>query len=157
MKTAKKTERNEEVLEAEALDFYRQLKERGLKPFDGASIDFHRKRDPVVFIPRENPIITAVRKEELLDFLRVNDVHRVLIDALFPSRVPLLQSLLEHGIEIYVLRRPSALAGFKAMLERRYNKQKQDGNNNYIKIPRKNDFVDAVAFGIHMAEVPPMS
>jgi hypothetical protein len=56
------------------------------------------------------------------------------------------------------LRRPSALAGFKAMLERRYNKKKQgqDGNNNDnngIKIPRKNDFIDAVA-GIHMAEVP---
>jgi hypothetical protein len=34
------------------------------------------------------------------------------------------------------------------MLERRYNKKKQDGNNNDnngIKIPRKNDFVDAVA------------
>jgi len=138
----------EEALKNEALDFYRQLRERGLKPFDGASIDFHRKRDPVVFVPRENPIITAVKKEELLDFLRVNDVHRVLIDALFPSRVPLLQSLLEHGIEVHVLRRPSALAGFKAMLERRYNKKKQDGNNNDnngIKIPRKNDFVDAVA------------
>jgi hypothetical protein len=138
----------EEALKNEALDFYRQLRERGLKPFDGASIDFHRKRDPVVFIPRENPIITAVKKEELLDFLRVNDVHRVLIDALFPSRVPLLQSLLEHGIEVHVLRRPSALAGFKATLERRYNKKKQDGNNNDnngIKIPRKNDFVDAVA------------
>jgi hypothetical protein len=138
----------EEALKNEALDFYRQLIERGLKPFDGASIDFHRKRDPVVFIPRENPIITAVKKEELLDFLRVNDVHRVLIDALFPSRVPLLQSLLEHGIEVHVLRRPSALAGFKTMLERRYNKKKQDGNNNDnngIKIPRKNDFIDAVA------------
>jgi hypothetical protein len=148
MKTAKKTERNEEVLEAEALDFYRQLRERGLKPFDGASIDFHRKRDPVVFIPRENPVIATVKKEELKNFLMANDIHRVLIDALFPSRVPLLQSLLEHGIEVHVLRRPSALAGFKAMLERRYNKKKQDGNNNDnngIKIPRKNDFVDAVA------------
>jgi hypothetical protein len=148
MKTAKKTERNEEVLEAEALDFYRQLRERGLKPFDGASIDFHRKRDPVVFIPRENPVIATVKKEELKNFLMANDIHRVLVDALFPSRVPLLQSLLEHGIEVHVLRRPSALAGFKAMLERRYNKKKQDGNNNDnngIKIPRKNDFVDAVA------------
>jgi len=138
----------EEALKNEALDFYRQLRERGLKPFDGASIDFHRKRDPVVFIPRENAIITAVKKEELLDFLRVNDVHRVLIDALFPSRVPILVDLLQHGIEVHVLRRPSALAGFKAMLERRYNKKKQDGNNNDnngIKIPRKNDFVDAVA------------
>jgi hypothetical protein len=137
-------------LEAEALDFYRQLKERGLKPFDGASIDFHRKRDPVVFIPRENPIITAVRKEELLDFLRVNDVHRVLIDALFPSRVPLLQSLLEHGIEIYVLRRPSALAGFKAMLERRYNKQKHQ-NTAKERLHRRS------SAGIYMAEVPPTS
>ena len=84
----------EEALKNEALDFYRQLRERGLKPFDGASIDFHRKRDPVVFIPRENPIITAVKKEELLDFLMANNIRRVLIDALFPSRVPLLQSLL---------------------------------------------------------------
>jgi len=134
MKTAKKTERNEGVLEAEALDFYRQLIERGLKPFDGASIDFHRKRDPVVFIPGENPVIAAVRKEELLDFLKTNDVNRVLVDALFPSRVPILVDLLQHGIEVHVLRRPSALAGFKAMLERRYNKKKnkgkQDGNNN---------------------------
>jgi len=138
----------EEALNNEALDFYRQLRERGLTPFDGASIDFHRKRDPVVFIPKENPVITAVKKEELLNFLVKNNIHRVLVDALFPSRVPLLQSSLEHGIEVYALRRPSALAGFKAMLERRYNKQKQDGNNNdnnCIEIPRKNDFIDAVA------------
>jgi hypothetical protein len=138
----------EEALKKEALGFYRQLRERGLKPFDGASIDFHRKRDPVVFVPRETPLITAVKKEVLLKFLMANDVRRVLVDALFPSRVPILQSLLEHGIEVYVLRRPSALSGFKAMLERRYNKKKRDDNNNDnndIKIPRKNDFVDAVA------------
>ena len=136
----------EEALKNEALGFYRQLRERGLTPFDGASIDFHRKKDPVVFIPRENPIITTVKKEELPNFLATNDIRRVLVDALFPSRVPLLQSLLEHGIEVYALRRPSALSGFKAMLERRYNEQKQDGNNNNcIEIPRKNDFVDAVA------------
>jgi uncharacterized protein YoxC len=155
-KTTKKTNEKEKVKEEkeaamknEALDFYRQLIERGFKPFDGASIDFHRKRDPVVFIPRENPVLTAVRREELMDFLKANNVNRVLVDALFPSRVPILQSLLEHGIEVYVLRRPTALAGFKAMLERRYNKKKKDGNNNDnnngIKIPRKNDFVDAVA------------
>jgi hypothetical protein len=144
----------EEALKKEELDFYRQLIERGFKPFDGASIDFHRKRDPVVFIPGENPILTAIKKEELKNFLKANDVNRVLVDALFPSRVPILIDLLQHGIEIYVLRRPSALVGFKAMLERRYNKKKnkkkQDGNNNDnngIKIPRKNDFVDAVALG----------
>jgi len=139
----------EEALKKEALDFYRQLIERGLTTFDGVSVDFHRKRDPVVFIPGENPVIAAVKKEELRDFLKANNINRVLVDALFPSRVPILIDLLQHGIEVYVLRRPSALAGFKAMLERRYNKKKQDGNNNDnnngIKIPRKNDFVDAVA------------
>jgi hypothetical protein len=56
----------EEALKNEALDFYRQLREHGLKPFDGASIDFHRKRDPVVFIPGETPLIAVVRHEELL-------------------------------------------------------------------------------------------
>jgi hypothetical protein len=142
----------EEALKDQAMDFYRQLRERNLPHFDGASIDFHRKRDPVVFIPGENPVIAAVKKEELKNFLVTNNVRRVLVDALFPSRVPILIDLLQHGIEVYVLRRPTALAGFKAMLERRYNKKKnkgkQDGNNNdnnSIKIPRKNDFVDAVA------------
>jgi hypothetical protein len=138
----------DEALKNGALDFYRQLIKRGFKPFDGASIDFHRKRDPVVFIPGENPVLSAVRREELLNFLKANDIRRVLVDALFPSRVPILIDLLQHGIEVYVLRRPSALAGFKAMLERRYNKRKKDSNNNDnngIKIPRKNDFVDAVA------------
>jgi hypothetical protein len=150
MKTAKKTERNEEVLEAEALDFYRQLIERGLKPFDGASIDFHRKRDPVVFIPGEKPIITAVKKEELKNFLVTNNVRRVLVDALFPSRVPILLSLLEHGIEVYILRRPSALSGFKAMMLRRLRKNKRDedlddNEKKLIKLlQKKNDFIDAV-------------
>jgi hypothetical protein len=137
----------EEALKNGALDFYRQLRERGFTPFDGASIDFHRKRDPVVFIPRENPVITIVKKEELLKFLMANDIRRVLVDALFPSRVPILAELLQHGIEVYVLRRSTALSGFKAMLERSYNKKKQgdNNNNNGIKIPRKNDFVDVVA------------
>jgi hypothetical protein len=141
----------EEALKNEALDFYRQLIERGLKPFEGASIDFHRKRDPVVFIPRDNPVLTAVRREELMDFLKANDVNRVLVDALFPSRVPILIDLLQHGIEVYILRRPSALAGFKAMMLRRLRKNKRDedlddNEKKLIKLlQKKNDFVDAVA------------
>jgi hypothetical protein len=141
----------EEALKNEALDFYRQLIERGLKPFDGASIDFHRKRDPVVFVPRENPVLTAVRRKELMDFLKANDVNRVLVDALFPSRVPILIDLLQHGIEVYVLRRPSALVGFKAMMLRRLrrNKRDEDLDDNEKKLiellQKKNDFIDAVA------------
>jgi hypothetical protein len=135
----------------EALDFYRQLIECGLTTFDGVSVDFHRKRDPVVFIPGENPVIAAVKKEELKNFLVTNNVRRVLVDALFPSRVPILLSLLEHGIEVYILRRPSALAGFKAMMLRRLrrNKRDEDLDDNEKKLikllQKKNDFIDAVA------------
>jgi hypothetical protein len=141
----------EEALKNEALDFYRQLIERGFKLFGGASIDFHRKRDPVVLIPGEKPVITTVKKEELLDFLVKNNVRRVLVDALFPSRVPILLSLLEHGLEVYILRRPSALAGFKAMMLRRLrrNKRDEDLDDNEKKLieilQKKNDFVNAVA------------
>jgi hypothetical protein len=141
----------EEALKNEALDFYRQLIERGFKPFDGTSIDFHRKRDSVVFIPRENPVLTAVRREELIDFLKANNVNRVLVDALFPSRVPILVDLLQHGIEVYVLIRPTALSGFKAMMLRRLRKNKRDedlddNEKKLIKLlQKKNDFVDAVA------------
>jgi hypothetical protein len=92
-----------------------------------------------------------VKKEELLDFLVKNNVRRVLVDALFPSRVPILLSLLEHGLKVYILRRPSALAGFKAMMLRRLrrNKRDEDLDDNEKKLieilQKKNDFVDAVA------------
>jgi hypothetical protein len=140
----------EEALKNEALGFYRQLIERGLKPFDGASIDFHRKRDPVVFIPGEKPVITTVKKKELLDFLVKNNVRRVLVDTLFPSRVPILLSLLEHGIEVYILRRPSAFSGFKTKMLRRLrrNKRDEDLDDNEKKLikllQKKNDLIDAV-------------
>jgi hypothetical protein len=141
----------EEALKNEALDFYRQLIERNLPHFEGASIDFHKKRDPVVFIPRENPVLTAVKKEELKNFLKANNVNRVLVDALFPSRVPILIDLLQHGIEVYILRRSTALSGFKAMMLRRLrrNKRDEDLDDNEKKLikllQKKNDFVDAVA------------
>jgi hypothetical protein len=141
----------EEALKNEALDFYRQLIERGFKPFDGASVDFHKKRDPVVFIPGENPVIAAVKKEELKNFLVTNNVRRVLVDALFPRRVTILLSLLEHGIEVYILRRTSALTGFKEMMLRRLrrNKRDEDLDDNEKKLikllQKKNDFIDAVA------------
>jgi len=83
--------------------------------------------------------------------LVTNNVRRMLVDALFPSRVPLLQSLLEHGIEVYVLRRPSALTGFKAMMLRRLRRNKQDedlddNDKKLIKLlQKKNDYIDAVA------------
>jgi hypothetical protein len=92
-----------------------------------------------------------VKKEELKNFLKANNVNRVLVDALFPSRVPILLSLLEHGLEVYILRRPSALVGFKAMMLRRLrrNKRDEDLDDNEKKLikllQKKNDFIDAVA------------
>jgi hypothetical protein len=123
----------EEALKNEALDFYRQLRERGLKPFDGASIDFHRKRDPVVFIPGENPVIATVKKEELLKFLMANDARRVLVDALFPSRAELLMEVSKAGIEVYFIRRPTIIEKFRKFLKKKLK----------IEAP-KNDFTDAV-------------
>jgi len=117
----------------EALGFYRQLIERSLKPFDGASIDFHRKRDPVVFIPGEKPVITTVKKEELLDFLVKNNVRRVLVDALFPSRAELLMEVSKAGIEVYFIRRPTIIEKFREFLKKKLK----------IEAP-KNDFTDAV-------------
>jgi hypothetical protein len=123
----------EEALKNEALGFYRQLRERGLKPFDGASIDFHRKRDPVVFIPGEKPVITTVKKEELLDFLVKNNVRRVLVDALFPSRAELLMEVSKAGIEVYFIRRLTVITKFRKFLKKKLK----------IEVP-KNDFTDAV-------------
>ena len=124
----------DEALKKEALDFYRQLKEQcGFTPFNGASIDFHRKRDPVVFIPRENPVLTAVKKEELLNFLMANDIRRVLIDAPFPSRAETLAAISKAGIEICFIRRLTVITKFRKFLRKKLK----------IEAPKK-DFTDAV-------------
>jgi hypothetical protein len=130
----KEEELKEEALKNEALEFYRQLRERGLKPtIDGASIDFHRNKDLVVFIPGETPIITTVRHEELLDFLMKNNVRRILIDALFPSRAELLMEVSKAGIEVYFIRRPTVIGKFRKFLRKKLK----------IEAP-KNDYADAV-------------
>jgi hypothetical protein len=130
----KEEELKEEALKNEALEFYRQLRERGLKPtIDGASIDFHRNKDLVVFIPGETPIIATVRHEELLDFLMKNNVRRMLIDTPFPSRAELLMEVSKAGIEVYFIRRPTVIEKFRRFLRRKLK----------IAVP-KNDFTDAI-------------
>jgi hypothetical protein len=127
-------DKKEEALKKEALDFYRQLIERGFKPFDGASIDFHRKRDLVVFIPGESPIIAVVKHEELLEFLLKSGVRRVLVDALFPSRAETLSAMSKAGIEVYFIRRTTIVETFRKYLRKKLK----------VEVPRKNDFTDAV-------------
>jgi hypothetical protein len=127
-------DKKEEALKKEALDFYRQLIERGFKPFDGASIDFHRKRDLVVFIPGESPIIAVVKHEELLEFLLKSGVRRLLVDVLFPSRAETLSAISKAGIDVYFIRRTTIVETFKKHLRKKLK----------IEVPRKNDFTDAV-------------
>ena len=124
---------NEEALKNEALNLFHGIRQHGLKPFEGASIDFHRNKDLVVFIPGESPLIAVVRHEELLDFLVKNNVRRVLVDALFPSRAEMLMEISKAGIEIYFIRRPTIIKKFRNFLREKLK----------IKV-RKNDYADAV-------------
>jgi len=123
----------EEALKNEALNLFYAIRQHGLKPFEGASVDFHRTKDLVIFIPGESPLIAVVRHEELLDFLMKNNVRRVLVDALFPSRAETLSAISKAGIEVYFIRRPTVIEKFRKFLKKKLK----------IEAP-KNDFTDAV-------------
>jgi len=123
----------EEALKDEALNLFYEIQRHGLKPFEGTSVDFHRNKDLVVFIPGESPIIAVVKHEELLEFLMKNNVRRVLIDAPFPSRAETLMEISKAGIEIYFIRRPTIIEKFRKFLKKKLK----------IEAP-KNDFTDAV-------------
>jgi len=119
--------------ELEALNLFYEILQHGLKPFEGASVDFHRKRELTVFIPGESPLIATVRHEEILDFLMKNNVRRMLIDTPFPSRAELLMEVSKAGIEVYFIRRPTVIEKFRRFLRRKLK----------IAVP-KNDFTDAI-------------
>jgi hypothetical protein len=128
-----RTKKTDEELKSEALNIFYEIQRHGLKPFEGASIDFHKNKDLVVFIPGESPLIAVVKHEELLDFLVKNDVQRILIDAPFPSRTELLMEISKAGIEVYFIRRPTVIEKFRKFLRKKLK----------IEAP-KNDYADAV-------------
>ena len=130
----KTNEEKEKKQREEALNLHRQLKAHVLVMFDGVAVDFHRNRPAVIFDPKTETL-SVVAREDLPRFIVEQGIRRVLIDAMFPKRSPIIAELLRHEIEVYVLRRPTALSGFKAMVQRRYKD---------VQIPQKNDFVDAV-------------
>jgi len=117
----------EEALKNEALNLFYEIQRHGLKPFEGASVDFHRKRKLVVFIPGEPPLIAVVKHEELLDFLVKNNVRRILIDALFPSRAETFIEISKAEIEMYFIRRPTIIEKFRRYLRKKLK----------IEVPRK--------------------
>ncbi len=99
-------------LERKALELYRRLERLLLPRFEGACIDFHRERPAMVFIPEEE-VIAQVENGQLLTFLTDNKIKRVLVDALWPTNVEVLMKLIEDGMEVWVLTRPSALHGWR--------------------------------------------
>jgi hypothetical protein len=128
-----RTKMADEELKSEVLNLFYEIRRHGLKSFEGASVDFHWKRELVVFIPGEPPLIAVVRHEELLDFLKRNNVRRILIDALFPSRAETLMEISKAGIEVFFIRRMTITGKFEKYLRKKLN----------IEVPKK-DFTDAV-------------
>jgi predicted nucleic acid-binding protein len=134
METVKaKANKTDEELKSEALNLFYEIQRHGLEPFEGASVDFHQKRELVVFIPGETPIIATVRHDEFLEFLLKNGVRRVLVDALFPARAETLSAISKAGIEVYFIRRTTIVETFRKYLRKKLK----------IEVPRKNDFTDA--------------
>jgi len=142
--TVRSQEKNREVVEKaetitrgnnvkkRALEIYHQLQQLGLTAyFDGATVDLHRERQSIVFIPPET--IIEVENDQLLDFLKGYDVQRVLVDAQFPSNGEVLSEISKVGIEVYLLKRTTTLSAFRKSL-----KNKRD-----LSVP-KNDYNDAV-------------
>jgi hypothetical protein len=133
----------EEALKNEALGFYRLIRQQfGLEPFDGITVDIHRKKQAVVFDPKTETL-TAVENGELTQFLKSLNDRRVLIDALFPSNAEILIDISNAGMEVYSLRRTSAPKRFKEFIKRKAEKLKLK-----IAIPKKNDYVDAVILSL---------
>jgi len=143
--TVRSQEKNREVVEKaetitrrnnakeRALEIYHQLQKLGLTPyFDGATVDLHRERQSIVFVPKTETIV-EVENGQLLDFLNGQGVQRILVDAQFPSNDEVLSEISKVGIEVYLLKRTTTLMAFRRSLK-----------NKYVLWVTKNDYNDAV-------------
>jgi hypothetical protein len=116
-----------------ALEIYHQLQQLGLRPFfDGATVDLHRERQSVVFIPKTETVV-EVENGQLLELLKGQGVQRILIDAQFPNNAEVLTEISKAGIEVILLKRMTTLSAFRKSLE----------NEHDLSVP-KNDYNDAV-------------
>ena len=133
-KVAEKAETitRKESAKERALEIYHQLQQLGLRPFfDITTVDLHRERPSIVFIPPKT--IIEVDNGQLLNFLKGQGVQRVLIDAQFPNNAEVLSEISKAGIEIYLLKRTTTLSAFRKSLE----------NKHDLSVP-KNDYNDAI-------------
>jgi hypothetical protein len=115
------------LLIRKAIELFRRLEMIPELPrWDGATVDFHPDKPAVVFIPGEPTIIAAVENGELVDFLIKHRVRRVLVDAIWPSNVRILEELIDNGIEVFVLTRASALHGWRRKNKEQKDEEKED-------------------------------
>jgi hypothetical protein len=125
---ATKKERSERKGNAKdkALELYHQLQQLELTPyFDGATIDLHRERPSVVFIPKTETLaggfIVELENKQLLDFLKGQGVQRILVDAQFPNNAEVLSEISKADIEVYLLKRTTTLSAFRKSLENKHD------------------------------------
>jgi hypothetical protein len=104
-----------------ALEIYHQLQQLGLTPyFDGATVDLHRERPSIVFVPKTETIV-EVENGQLLDFFKEHGVQRILIDTQFPNNAEVLSEISKAGIEVYLLKRTTTLSAFRKSLKKKYD------------------------------------
>jgi hypothetical protein len=130
----------------EALNIYRKLREELQLPIyvdeDTAVVDFHWARSSIVFIPSKE-MLTTVKNNELLEFLKKAGIKSVVLDNLYPNHIDLMKALCEAGLEVEAVSRPTAQEEFRSFVRRKVEVLKKAGVNIDIEID-KNDYNDAI-------------
>ncbi len=130
----------------EALNIYRKLRQELQLPIyvdeDTAVVDFHWARSSIVFIPSKE-MLTTVKNNELLEFLKKAGVKRVVLDSLYPNHVELLKMLCEANLEVEAVSRPTAQEEFRSFVRRKVEAMRALGAKIDIEID-KNDYNDAI-------------
>jgi len=130
----------------EALNIYRKLRQELQLPIyvdeDTAVVDFHWARSSIVFVPSKE-MLTTVKNEELLEFLKKAGVRRVILDSMYPNHVDLMKALCEAGLEVEAITRLTAQEEFRSFVRRKVEAMRATGINIDIELD-KNDYNDAV-------------
>jgi hypothetical protein len=88
-------------------------------------------------------MLTTVKNNELLEFLKKAGVKRVVLDSMYPNHIDLMKALCEAGLEVEAVSRPTAQEEFRSFVRRKVEALKKAGVNIDIELD-KSDYNDAV-------------
>jgi hypothetical protein len=88
-------------------------------------------------------MLTTVKNNELLEFLKKAGVKRVVLDSLYPNHIELLKMLCEANLEVEAVSRPTAQEEFRSFVRRKVEAMRALGVDIDIELD-KNDYNDAV-------------